>query len=89
MTGKKLIIHDARIQSDMRHQYINNYEFNFDRVFDESASSREVYETSAAPLVGTAYNGGYATCFVYGQTGSGYATNLARVKIASIVGYIA
>lgn len=63
----KIIIHDARIQSDMRHQYLNNYEFNFDRVFDESASGQEVFEVAAAPLVQTAFDGGYATCIVYGQ----------------------
>jgi kinesin family protein 2/24 len=77
--GKKLIIHDARIQSDMRHQFINNYEFNFDRVFNESATSYEVYETAAAPLVDIAYNGGYATCLVYGQTGSGKSFTMSSI----------
>jgi hypothetical protein len=76
---KKIIIHDARMHSDMKRQYIDNFEFGFDRVFDETTNNHNVYEVAAAPLVKIAYNGGYATCMVYGQTGSGKTFTMTSI----------
>ena len=76
---KNIIIHDARMHSDMKRQYIDNYEFGFDRVFDETTSNQSVYQVAAAPLVNVAYNGGYATCLVYGQTGSGKTFTMTSI----------
>jgi kinesin family protein 2/24 len=72
--GKKVVVHDARMHADMKRQFLYHYEFNFDHVFGEGASNRDVYQASAAPLVECAVQGGYATCLMYGQTGSGSKT---------------
>jgi hypothetical protein len=69
--GEKIIIHDARMHIDMRKQFINHHEFQFDRVFNECVGNDEVYQKTAAPLTQIAIDGGYATCLMYGQTGSG------------------
>lgn len=65
----RIIVHDARMHADMKHQFIKNNEFEFDFVFDEKASNNDVYGISASPLVNLAFDGGYTTCMVYGQTG--------------------
>ncbi len=70
-SSKKIVIHDARMHTDMKRQFINNHEFEFDRVFDDKTTNANVYEVAASPLVNIAFQGGYATCMVYGQTGSG------------------
>lgn len=64
-------IHDARMHTDMKRQFINHHEFQFDRVFNENISNATVYNQSVAPLVRIASVGGFATCLMYGQTGSG------------------
>ena len=66
-----VVIHDARMHTDMKKQYINHHEFAFDRVFDENQTNSYVYSQTAAPLVSIALAGGDATCLMYGQTGSG------------------
>jgi kinesin family protein 2/24 len=76
--GKKVVVHDARMHADMKRQFLYHYEFNFDHVFGEKASNRDVYNASAAPLVESALQGGYATCLMYGQTGSGSKSNVDR-----------
>ena len=68
-SGKRIIIHDARMHTDMKRQFINHHEFEFDRVFDERCNNDEVYADTAAPLIDIAVSGGYATCLMYGQTG--------------------
>lgn len=52
-------------------KYLDNLQFRFDYVFDESVSNEMVYQFTAKPLVPTIFDGGMATCFAYGQTGSG------------------
>ena len=68
---RKAVIHDARMQADMKHRFMNHHSFVFDRVFDENVSNGEVYSVAAKPLVRVAVEGGFSTCCVYGQTGSG------------------
>jgi len=68
---KKVVVHDARMHTDMIRQFMNHNEFEFDRVFDESADNDTVYACAARPLVDIAVKGGFSTCMVYGQTGSG------------------
>lgn len=66
-----IIIHDARMHTDMKRQFLNHHEFQFDTVFSETSSNQTVYETSTKPLVEIACDGGFSTALVYGQTGSG------------------
>ena len=47
------------------HRYI------FDHVYDQSASQKRVYETTARTVVESALQGYNATIFAYGQTGTG------------------
>ncbi len=84
-TSKSIVVHDARMHTDMKRQFINNHEFEFDRVFDDKTSNASVYEIAASPLVNIAVQGGYATCMVYGQTGSGtiYFYELLILEIIS------
>ena len=46
-------------------------QYDFDRVFDDTATQEEVYKNTAAPLVRSVLEGFYATVFAYGATGSG------------------
>ena len=48
-----------------------NYNFNFDNVFDESASTPEIYHVIARPITRAALNGYNGSVFMYGQTTSG------------------
>ncbi|KAL6073190.1 Kinesin-like protein kif18a, variant 2 [Balamuthia mandrillaris] len=45
--------------------------YMFDRVFDQYATQREVYEHTAKDLINAVMNGYNATIFAYGATGSG------------------
>jgi hypothetical protein len=45
--------------------------FTFDRVFDQSARQREVYDASVRELVASCLEGYNATILAYGQTGTG------------------
>jgi kinesin family protein 2/24 len=67
----KLIVHDARMHMDMKKMYLHHSEFTFDHAFSESAANRDVYDGAASALVHAAVGGGFATCLMYGQTGSG------------------
>lgn len=69
--NRKIIVHDARMHADMKRQYLEHSEFDFDNVFHEQASNKEVYDGAATDLVKFATEGGFATCLMYGQTGSG------------------
>ena len=50
------------------HRYI------FDHVYDQSASQKRVYETTAKTVVESALQGYNATIFAYGQTGTSLNT---------------
>ncbi|CAM9193777.1 unnamed protein product [Phaeothamnion confervicola] len=45
--------------------------FTFDHVYEQSASQRKVYDTTAMEVVDSALQGYNATVFAYGQTGTG------------------
>jgi len=74
-----VVVHDARMHTDMKKQYINHHEFRFDHVFNENADNHEVYMNTAAMLVPVAVNGGKATCLMYGQTGSGKTHTMSSI----------
>mmetsp|Transcript_16291 Transcript_16291/g.35671 ORF Transcript_16291/g.35671 Transcript_16291/m.35671 type:complete len:854 (-) Transcript_16291:107-2668(-) len=66
-----VVVHDARMQADMRNMYLNHHDFSFDAVFDEAADNNAVYVDSASETVRSVAAGGWGTIMMYGQTGSG------------------
>ncbi|CAF1681329.1 unnamed protein product, partial [Adineta ricciae] len=63
------LVHVPKSKVDLT-KYLDNQTFKFDYTFDERASNDLVYRYTAAPLIDTIFNGGNATVFAYGQTGS-------------------
>ncbi|KAB0793212.1 hypothetical protein PPYR_12872 [Photinus pyralis] len=66
----RLILHEPKQKVDLT-KYLDNLNFRFDYVFDDTVSNEMVYRFTAQPLIRTVFEGGRATCFAYGQTGSG------------------
>nr|CDS20506.1 kinesin protein KIF2A [Echinococcus granulosus] len=52
-------------------EFVESHTFRLDHTFDETVSTSEIYQKTAAPLVRSIFQGSMATCFAYGQTGSG------------------
>ncbi|KAF7683865.1 Chromosome-associated kinesin KIF4 [Astathelohania contejeani] len=50
---------------------LDNKSFTFDRIYDQSATQKEIFENSVRGMVDTFLEGFNSTVFVYGQTGSG------------------
>ena len=71
-SGNKVIVHDARMHIDMKRQFINHHEFEFDKVFGDSADNEKVYQESVRSLVDIAIDGGFGTALVYGQVSKSY-----------------
>lgn len=69
-TKNQLIVHEPKHKVDLT-KYLENHQFRFDYVFDDSCTNDTVYKFTAQPLVKTIFEGGMATCFAYGQTGAG------------------
>jgi len=65
-----LAVRETKVKVDLT-KYIEEHIFNFDRVFDETATNQQIYLETVRPLVESAFNGAKVTCFAYGQTGSG------------------
>ena len=78
-----LCVHDCRLYPDCRRLYINHSSFRFDRVFNEHASSAEVYAESVAPLVKRATTSLPSTVLMYGQTGSGKTFTMRAIFAAA------
>ena len=66
----RLYVHEPKAKVDLT-KYLENQEFRFDYIFDEQASNDLVYKFTVKPLVKSVTEGGMATCFAYGQTGTG------------------
>lgn len=66
----QLIVHEPKNKVDLT-KYLDNQLFRFDYAFDETCSNEMVYRYTAQPLIKTVFDGGFATCFAYGQTGAG------------------
>jgi kinesin family protein 2/24 len=50
---------------------MEEHQFVFDQVFDETVTNEGLYMSAVQPLVDAAFAGTKVTCFAYGQTGSG------------------
>lgn len=57
--------------------------FNFDAVFGENSTQRQVYDMCAAPIVESVLNGFNGTIFAYGQTGTGKTYTMEGESIKS------
>lgn len=64
---KTVVIHDARMGSDMKSQYIEHYPFRFNMAFSERDGNDVVYENTVSHLVDVAISGRLGTCMMYGQ----------------------
>lgn len=64
-----LIVHEPKTKVDLT-KFLENHNFRFDYAFDDSCNNEIVYKYTAKPLVQTIFEGGMATCFAYGQTGT-------------------
>lgn len=64
---RTLVIHDARMGSDMKTQYIEHYPFSFNQTFSEYDGNDTVYSRTAASLIDIAIAGRLGTCMMYGQ----------------------
>lgn len=65
-----LFVHEVKTRLDLS-KYVDSHSFTFDNVFTEKHGNEDVYRATAQPLVDTLFAGGRATCFAYGQTGTG------------------
>lgn len=74
-----VVIHDARMHSDMKRMLLNSYHFNFDKVFSEKAKNEDVYDDACSANVKRACEGMYVTVMVYGQTGSGKTFTMSSI----------
>ena len=84
--GRLAVIHDGRMHTDMRRQFMNHHQFLFDQVFDEKTNNDDVYRSAVAPLAKFASTeGGYCTCLVYGQTGSGKTFTMSSIYMQAAI----
>ncbi|KRX22080.1 Kinesin-like protein KIF2A [Trichinella nelsoni] len=65
-----IILHQPQTKVDTT-KFLENQTFRFDYVFNESCTNDMVYQYTAKPLTRTIFEKGFATCFAYGQTGTG------------------
>ncbi|KAM6111128.1 kinesin-like protein KIF2B [Pterocles gutturalis] len=65
-----VMVREAKQKLDLT-WYLDNQVFHFDHAFDDRATNELVYRYTAQPLVDTIFQGSMATCFAYGQSGSG------------------
>ncbi|CEF62924.1 Kinesin-like protein KIF2A [Strongyloides ratti] len=77
--SKLLMVHQPQTKVDTT-KYIQNYNFDFDCVFDEHASNDSIYKATTQPLIQTFFDQGFVTCFAYGQTGSGKTFTMSGSK---------
>ncbi|KAF0743600.1 hypothetical protein Ae201684_001743 [Aphanomyces euteiches] len=66
-----VVVHDCQMYADMKRKFIENRSRPFSKVFSETASTDQVFDDVAKPLVEHAIDGGQSVIMMYGQTGSG------------------
>ncbi len=77
-----LTAHACLMRPDLVRMYIRHTTFALDGAFDEAADPAAIYATVAAPLVSHAVEGGRATLFMYGPTGSGKTYTMGETHAA-------
>ncbi|KAG5509499.1 hypothetical protein JKF63_06204 [Porcisia hertigi] len=68
--GSTVTVYEPRMKLDLT-PIIEPSSFNYDHVFNEAATTEEVYRSSCQPLLQSVREGGGAVIFAFGQTGSG------------------
>eukprot|EP00603_Paraphysomonas_imperforata_P000473 CAMPEP_0114432728 /NCGR_PEP_ID=MMETSP0103-20121206/11313_1 /TAXON_ID=37642 ORGANISM="Paraphysomonas imperforata, Strain PA2" /NCGR_SAMPLE_ID=MMETSP0103 /ASSEMBLY_ACC=CAM_ASM_000201 /LENGTH=899 /DNA_ID=CAMNT_0001602429 /DNA_START=163 /DNA_END=2862 /DNA_ORIENTATION=- len=79
VTSQTIMVHDARLDSDMKTQLLRHHEFSFHQVFSESATNDDVYRETVLPMVSLVQGGADGTIFMYGQTGSGKTYTMTSI----------
>jgi kinesin family protein 2/24 len=72
-----IAVHEPKLKMDLT-EFLENQRFRFDYSFDETCCNDFAYKYTAKPLVQTGLEGGMATCFAYGQRGSGSTHTMDR-----------
>ena len=68
---RSLVVKELKNKLDLS-KYIEEHYFQFDRVFDEEMTNKDIYEETVRPMIDAAFkNHSKVSCFAYGQTGSG------------------
>lgn len=65
---------------------VKDQTFAFDRVFDDTTSQADIYESTAKPLLDNVLDGYNATVFAYGATGCGKTHTITYVLITTCAG---
>ncbi|KAG9330361.1 hypothetical protein JZ751_025648 [Albula glossodonta] len=82
-----LLLHAPKHKVDLT-KYLDNQLFKFDYSFDETSTNDIVYRFTAQPLVKSVFEGGMATCFAYGQTGTEDVFRLLKDRKYSSMGLL-
>lgn len=70
--------------------FVQQHQYRFDQVFDETCSNTDVYDQTARPLVRRAViHGSKVACFAYGQTGAGKTHTMMGVPRRDLPGLYA
>ncbi|RHY23331.1 hypothetical protein DYB25_008433 [Aphanomyces astaci] len=69
--NRTIVVHDCQMYADMKRKFIDSHVHTFSKVFSETATTDDVFDHVAKPLVDHAIAGGKAVIMMYGQTGSG------------------
>jgi kinesin family protein 2/24 len=66
------VVHNCKFKVDGITKILENFSFEFDHVFDEFSTNKEIFDSTCKPLVEfVVLEDGRGTVFAYGQTGSG------------------
>ena len=79
-TPTKIVIHNCQMRADLKRMFVKHSSFDVTRAFGETATSEEVYQTAAAPMVVGALCGKVGALFMYGQTGSGKTHTMEHLE---------
>lgn len=80
----RIFVHECKTKIDGIHRYIDDQEFYFDNVFNDDATSDEIFYTSLEPVVPTLFENEIVTVFAYGQTGSGKTFTMNNLQNKAI-----
>ncbi|RHY43532.1 hypothetical protein DYB34_008389 [Aphanomyces astaci] len=69
--NRTIVVHDCQMYADMKRKFIDSHVHTFSKVFSETATTDDVFDHVAKPLVDHAIAGGKSVIMMYGQTGSG------------------
>ncbi|CAM8902730.1 unnamed protein product [Rhodiola kirilowii] len=81
--GAYLTVHEPKLKVDLT-AYVEEHEFCFDAVLDESVTNDEVYRATVEPIIPTIFQRTKATCFAYGQTGSGKTFTMQPLPLRAV-----